>query len=204
MAVSTTVTTAGIAVLLCVLSTSWADYWPGDAEFQNICRTIIDEVSSNCIRRRGLGSGGQIEVHETLTRQQLCDRLVLQHETHNAAYLWHSSVTTDECLDVLSGEPEFYTPEKWNNWRGRHCGSWQSTDGAGGANVGMAERDDALWNYAQLSYGIYYRQTVDFTRRDPCCEDGWNESGGTVSYLYCIAIRRSFTVPRPGSFGKHV
>ncbi|CAI8024977.1 hypothetical protein GBAR_LOCUS14471 [Geodia barretti] len=108
-----------------------------------------------------------------MTQRQLCDRLVIQHNTHNYDYL--GIVSSDECFGALNS-PDFYSSASWNNWRGRHCGHWRST---GNGVVGSPERDDALWEYAHLSYGVYYRQNVDFFQRPPCCQDGWNESGGT-------------------------
>ena len=177
MALFNSIGVVGI-VVFSVLGVCWADYWPGDTEFQTICRTIIDEVNSNQIRRRGrefINRRYEIVVHETMTQRQLCDRLVIQHNTHNYDYL--GIVSSDECFGTLNS-PDFYSSASWNNWRGRHCGHWRST---GNGVVGSPERDDALWEYAHLSYGVYYRQNVDFFQRPPCCQDGWNESGGTVS-----------------------
>ena len=176
------VTTTAI-VLFSLLWVSRADYWPGDAQFQTICRTIIDEVNANTIRRRGLGSNGQIEVHETLTQEQLCDRLTVQQSLKNRNFLGGSIITSDECMDAFQS-PKLYRPVDWNQWRGRHCGEWQQTSSYGGEDVGLAERDNALWHYAgQYVKGgdVFYRQNVQFFGRHSCCEDGWNESGGSVS-----------------------
>ena len=43
MALFNSIGVVGI-VVFSVLGVCWADYWPGDTEFQTICRTIIDEV----------------------------------------------------------------------------------------------------------------------------------------------------------------
>ena len=56
-----------------------------------------------------------------------------------------------------------------------------STDSS--ATVTQTFTDNALWNTAVSSDGIQFvRQSVTFlTRTGIGCDNGWNESGGTVS-----------------------
>lgn len=160
--------------LISMLGISKADIWPGDGGFYDICLEILDDVSGDAIRFRQ--SFDYTDIRETLSRFQLCNRLTTQHNTHNSVYLGGAGVTNSECVAALNS-PLSYDTAEWNNWSGRHCGSWRSI-GGGGA-VGSPDTDHALWNTAVPS-GAYQRQSVTFlTRPGTCCDDGWNESGGT-------------------------
>lgn len=179
------------ALFLSTLSLTRADIWPGDGGFYDICVEIINDVNANSIRFRELVKSctstwwwktctNNIQVRETLTQATLCNRLTDQHNTNNAAYIGGASVSSSECQAALNG-PALYGIPEWNNWSGRHCGTWKSTDSSG--TVTNTFTDNALWNTAVPSDGILYvRQSVTFlTRPGTCCDDGWNESGGTVS-----------------------
>ena len=173
-----------------MLGISKADIWPGDGGFYTICLEILNDVSGDAIRFRQ--SFDYMDIRETLSRFQLCDRLTTQHNTHNSVYLGGAGVTNSECVAALNS-PLSYDTAEWNNWSGRHCGSWRSIGEDG--TVGSPDTDHALWNTAVPS-GAYQRQSVTFlTRPGTCCDDGWNESGGTVSkeaihesVEYCVCV----------------
>ena len=179
-----------VVVFLSTLSLTQADIWPGDDGFYDICVEIIDDVNGNSIPFRELVRSctgwwswrrcNYLQVRETLTRATLCNRLTAQHNTKNAPYIGRASVTSLECQSALLG-PAIYGIPEWNNWSGRHCGTWRSTDSSG--TVTQTFTDNAFWNTAVPSDSIpFVRQSVTFlTRAGTCCDNGWNESGGTVS-----------------------
>ena len=92
-------------VFISVLGLSWADYWPGDAEFQTICRTIIDDVFFNQIRRRGRGS--------STTADQGCQSGAMALKTAPVKIYWRQGLLSQRqttlqqeimnCLTALSG-----------------------------------------------------------------------------------------------------
>ena len=180
-------------LLFTVLSPCKADIYPGDGAFQDICQEIIDDVAANAIPFRHLvticggwwGCTDHLQVYETLTRQELCDRLTNQHNTNNALYLGGATVSSSECQAALLA-PLFYTATEWNNWSGRHCGTWRSTDASG--TVTQTFTDNALWNTAVPSSSVgFVTQSVTFlTRPGTCCDDAWNESGGLVSQTAAV------------------
>ena len=177
-----------LGTLLLVLGLSRADIYPGDGGFQDICEEIIDDVAGNAIPFRHLVTiCGGLQVYETVTQQELCDRLTDQHNTKNAVYLDGAMVDSSECLTALSN-PLFYAAAEWNNWSGRHCGTWKSTDASG--TVTQTFTDHALWNTAVPSASVgFVTQSVTFlTRPGTCCDDAWNESGGTVSHIKSTII----------------
>lgn len=166
-------------LLISFLSISRADIYPGDGGFQAICQEIIDDVAANSIPFRQLGSNGQLYVQETLTRAALCRRLTAQHNAKNSFYLGGAIVSTAECVAALTA-PTPYGISDWNNWAGRHCGVWKSTDQSG--SVTQTFTDHALWMNAAVTSSGFYRQNVIFvSRTQSCCVNGWNEAGGTVS-----------------------
>ena len=189
MVSASTVSVVGV-LLLSLLSLSMADIYPGDGGFQVICQEIIDDVAGNLITFRelvpctGSSCSNQLQVREYLTRASLCNRLTAQHNSKNAAYLGGATVSSSQCQAALNA-PAFYGTTEWNNWSGRHCGTWRSTDSSG--TVTQTFTDHALWNTAALSGG-FARQTVTFLTRS-CCTEGWNESGGTVSQLMSLASK---------------
>ena len=105
------------------------------------------------------GCSSTLQIRETLTRATLCNRLTAQHNTKNAPYIG-ASVTSSECQSALLG-PATYRIPQWNNWSGRHCGTWRSTDSSG--TVTQTFPDNAPWNTAVPSDGIQFvRQSVTF------------------------------------------
>ena len=175
------------ALFLTVINQTTADVWPGRNIFDEICLEIVDDVASNHIPFRRLvrtcsswwwwhSCSNQLQIHETVSRFSLCDRLVRQHNTHNQAFLGWTSLAIFQCEAAFSS-PARYGQAEWNNWSGRHCGTWTST-------VGGGERfnDEAYWSTAvpAANFG-FYRQDVTFDRSGTCCDDAWNESGGNVS-----------------------
>ena len=172
------------ALLLSIICLAQADQWPGDAGFDDICREIIDDVAGNAIPFRRLvrtctGSWWwrrccyQLQVHETISRAELCNRLTTQHNLHTASFLGGNTVYSYQCQNALAS-PKLYAASDWNEWSGRHCGTWTTTTGA----LEVFE-DEAVWSSAISSFFGYNRQDVYFVDRN-CCNDGWNESGGSV------------------------
>ena len=164
-------TTISGALLLTLVSLGKADVYPGEAAFQNICQEIINDVTGNSIEFKELvtvcsswwGCSSTLQIRETLTRATLCNRLTAQHNTKNAPYIGGASVTSSECQSALLG-PAIYGIPQWNNWSGRHCGTWRSTDSSG--TVTQTFTDNALWNTAVPSDGIQFvRQSVTFLTR---------------------------------------
>ena len=180
------------ALFLSTLGPARADRWPGWTRFDDICREIIDDVVGNSIPFRELVNNygncwwwtceSYLQVHETLSRSILCDRLTQLHNSVNSAYLGGASVYSYECQNALNA-PALYGLSDWNNWSGRHCGTWRNTDGTG------VFLDNAIWYAANPSSGYgYNRQSVTFLTRN-CCNNGWNESGGTVSIFLSQAVK---------------
>ena len=178
----------GVVALFCVLSICRADVYPGPVAFQDICQEIIGDVTADAIRLRefvtNCGPSGctiSLQIRETLTQQALCERLTEQHNTHNAGHLGASMVTVTECDNAFES-PLFYAPNSWNNWAGRHCGHWKNTNQCG--TVTDTFTDHALWDMTDVSGGVngFYTQSVMFlTRPGTCCNNGWNQSGLSVS-----------------------
>ena len=167
------------ALLITVISVSKADDYPGDAGFQAICQEIIDDVTADSIPFRRLGAGGVLIIHETPTKYALCQRLTTRHNSKNAAYLGGSMVNIPECVGAFAA-PVTYGLAEWNNWAGLHCGAWRNVDEY--CVVTQTFTDHARWNNAVTTTSGFYRQEVNFlSRTDPCCLNGWNEAGGTVS-----------------------
>ena len=152
-------TTISGALLLTLVSLGKADVYPGEAAFQNICQEIINDVTGNSIEFKELvtvcsgwwGCSSTLQIRETLTCATLCNRLTAQHNTKNAPYIGGASVTSSECQSALLG-PAIYGIPQWNNWSGRHCGTWRSTDSSG--TVTQTFTDNALWNTAVPSDGL--------------------------------------------------
>ena len=178
---------SSLALLITVFDQTAADVWPGRDTYDAICLEIINDAAANAIPFRRLVrtcSGwwwwetcrNRPEVHETVSRFTLCDRLVQQHNSYNQALLGVAALTVFECHNALSS-PAHYGIVEWNNWSGRHCGTWTSTAGSGGTF-----NDEAYWSTAVPAANIgFYRQDVTFDRPGICCDDAWNESGGDVS-----------------------
>ena len=177
--------TTFMVVALLLMTTTRADVWPGQAGYDAICQEIIDDTEANIIPFRrlvrscsgwwGWRCRNKLETRETLSRLRLCNRLVQQHNTYNSAFLSGANVSSFQCLTAFSS-PALYGVAQWNNWAGRHCGTWTNTAGSG------AFDDEAYWNTAVPSPNIgYHRQAVTFDRPGTCCDSGWNESGGSVS-----------------------
>ena len=170
----------GLFIFSILAAQSKADIWPGSGGFYTICQEILSDVASDAIRFRQSFDYNQIR--EVLSKAQLCNRLVDQHNVHNMAYLGGAGVGYSECEDALDlNPPLLYGIDEWDNWSGRHCGSWRTIDDDG--IVSLPHTDHALWNPAAVPFGsAFRRQSVTFlTRSGTCCDNGWNESGGTVS-----------------------
>ena len=182
-------TTTIFGVLLFIAS-SHADIFPGDDRYHDICVEIFNNVNNNAIDFKHLiiscsGCTPLLQTREIQTRAEMCDKLTTQHNNHAASFLNGITITSLECQAALSN-PDMYKAAEWNKWSGRHCGSWKNVDATTGA-VTQTFTDNALWFMATEYYNTtlmetFYRQDVDFETRG-CCNDGWNESGGTVSLV---------------------
>lgn len=176
-----------VALLLTVFDPAAADIWPGRSTYDGICLEIINDAAANSIPFRKLvttcsgwwwwrSCRNQLVVQETISRFTLCNRLVQQHNTYNQVFIGGVSLTTSVCQTALNS-PARYSISEWNNWSGRHCGTWTSTTGSG-----ETFNDEAYWSTAVPAANIgFYRQDVTFDRSGSCCDDAWNESGGNVS-----------------------
>ena len=167
-----------LAVFACCLPAS-ADVYPGDVEFDRICREIILKTSQDSIQFWQLkkvckgwfsGCSYELQIREIVTQAAVCKVLTLQHNTNNAKYLGGVTVSVSQCVSALK-MPALYGANSWNMWAGRHCGVWTSSNS-------QTFVDNALWNAAQSGNG-YVRQNVRFETRT-CCNEGWNASGGKV------------------------
>ena len=158
------------------------DQWPGSGGFYDICVEIIDDVNGNSIPFRELSSN-QLTERERLSRSQLCNRLTNQHNTHNSGFI-AASVSQAACSNALLS-PALYQTADWNQWAGKHCGTWYSSDGS-------TFPDHANWNNAGIQSGFHHQDVNFFGRSCQTCHDGWNESGGGVSY-HCCGRRDSYS-----------
>ena len=122
----------GLFIFSILAAQSKADIWPGDCNFYTICQEILSDVASDAIRFRQSFDYNQIR--EVLNKAQLCNRLVVQHNVHNMAYFGDpgEGVGYSECEDALDlNPPLLYGIDEWDNWSGRHCGSWRTIDDNG-------------------------------------------------------------------------
>ena len=170
------------------------DQYPGQFTFYDICAEIIDDVSGNSIHFRRLqntckfkprpqprltiprlASRGcyRLVERERLSRFQLCDRLVTQHNDHNSGFIG-ASVSLTACTANALLNPLPYQAADWNQWAGKHCGTWYSSDGD-------VFPDNAIWNNAGIQGGFHHQEVNFLGRTCVNCHDGWNESGGGVS-----------------------
>ena len=197
------------ALVLSMLNLMKADIWPGQRIYDEICLEIINDAAADSIPFRKLTTcfvwwGIPIkclQVHEITSREDLCKRLIQQHNSYNSLSLEvgesavsgsgqentaseelptisfiDMSVTTTECLAAFRS-PTRYGVHEWNKWSGRHCGTWWSTDDDTEYTI------NALWSSPFNSAKVgFLRQDVLFDRPGECCDDSWNESGGNVSY----------------------
>ena len=182
-----TVLTAILA--LSVAGITSADVYPGDTAFQSICQEIINNVAANSVTFWNLvtvcnppwGCYGTLQERETLTRVNLCARLVQHNSYSNEAFLGGAEVTVGECMGAFNA-PVSYGVAEWNMWTGRHCGVWRNVNSNGG--VSLPFTDNSLRNAAgpSSSPGVY-RQDLSLLNRPSCCNTAWTESGGAVSIL---------------------
>ena len=182
-----------VILLLCTCGCAFADVWPGDDTFYNICVKIAEAVSANDIPFKELRpkcSGwwifrncNQYELVERdrLKRYQICDALTNMYNAHNAGYVGTGSIFSTTCQSALLN-PAPYQAADWNSWAGNHCGDWYSDTGTG---TFKSDPDNAVWYNAIYQANHFTRQNVHFSEatRTHCqnCHDGWNESGGGVS-----------------------
>ena len=181
------------ALILAMAGSSSADVYPGDDAFDELCREISINVTKNSIHLwelkkecKGWWSGCTyyLKVRDVLTKASICNKLTAQHNSHNAAYIDGVTISSTQCVAAMTA-PKFYNAENWNEWSGKHCGTWKSTNAKGA--VTMTFIDNAQW-YSAQPMGIYFRQSVKFLTRK-CCTAGWNASGGKVRYtLYRLYI----------------
>ena len=113
----------------------------------------------------------------------MCQILVARHNTRAASFIGGITISELECQSALLA-PQVYLPADWNRWAGRHCGTWKQLDDNG--VITQTFIDNALWHPAITTYNsnfnqYFYKQNVVFDRPGTCCDDGWNESGGSVS-----------------------
>ena len=140
------------------------DQYPGQFKFYDICLEIINDVIANNIRFREL-QNSQLVQREQLSRYELCDRLVTQHNTHNSGFIG-ASVSLTDCSTNALLNPLPYQAADWNQWAGKHCGTWFNSDG----NVFT---DNANWNNAILLNGFHHQEVNFFGRNCVNCHDGW-------------------------------
>ena len=175
------------------------DVWPGSGGFYDICVEIINDVNGNSIpfrefqnicklkspnsNRLGprLSARGcsRLTERERLSRFQLCNRLVTQHNTHNSGFIG-ASVSLGACTTNALLNPLLYQAADWNQWAGKHCGTWYSSGGD-------VFPDNANWNNAGIQSGFHHQDVNFLGRTCSSCHDGWNESGGTVSWCSTVA-----------------
>ena len=162
---------------------SLADIFPGSTRYHDICLEIINGVASNSIEFKQRYPPCPLlncQPAETISRSVLCQRLVSVHNVHAASYIGGIFIYPWDCLTALASTQPYLAAD-WSNWAGKHCGKWWQIDGSGSVFV-----DNAVWHSPTTTYDIatgetFYRQDVVFDRYGTCCDDGWNESGGTVS-----------------------
>ena len=63
---------------------------------------------------------------ESITREALCDTLVLLHNQDNAAFLG-VPVKNVDCTRALKAKEPFTTQQQLNEWCGNYCGTCQIT-----------------------------------------------------------------------------
>ena len=169
------------ALLLLTVSTSLADVFPLGSGYGDICQEIINGVTINSIefkQRDPPCPQLNCPPAETISRATLCQRLTVVHNTYAAPYIGYT-VSWWECMAALAS-PQPYVAADWNKWAGKHCGKWRQIDMSG------TFVDNAVWHPATVTNNpstgeTFYRQNVLFDRPGVCCDDGWNESGGSVS-----------------------
>ena len=167
------------AALLLLARVSLADILPSQCRYRQICEEIVSGVDNDLIHFRQADppcSQPNCPLAEPpRSRQHVCQRLISKHNLRAASFIGGTIIYTWDCLAALSS-PQPYGPADWNKWAGKHCGTWRSDDGS-------VFTDNALWR-APATYSTpwdtFHLQRVVFERPGTCCDDGWNESGGSV------------------------
>lgn len=183
--------TAGIlpvigGALLLLTTCTLADVLQTQCRYREICEEILNGVSNDQIEfKQRSPPCPQLNcplAEPPISRSDLCYRLISKHNAHAASFIGGVTLYAWDCLAALNS-PQPYTPTDWNKWAGRHCGTWKSVDGTG--TVTHTFTDNALWK-APTTYSTpwdtFHLQRVVFDRPGTCCDDGWNESGGSVSH----------------------
>lgn len=179
--------TFGVTALL-LISSSRADMYPGPNRYHDICVEIFNNVNNDNIPFKHLyppcsGCRPILQTRAVYTKRKICEELTIQHNSNVASYLGGVTITIAECEAAFTS-PDPYGPAEWNKWAGKHCGTWKNVNSNTGA-VSQVFIDNALWHPATTTYDpvrmeTFHKQEVDFQSRQ-CCNDGWNESGGSVS-----------------------
>jgi len=139
-------------------SDSGANAKPTDTDLAAIRDVMRAWVADDEIRRYAWDDASRIE--EVLTREELCQRLLLSHGEFETA----CEVTLADCLRALEN-PSTLDEDGLNRWAGTHRD----------INRDLSDPDDAIWQRARwVRRGNYWEQKVVWKGDAP--RRGWNRA----------------------------